>query len=386
MIMKKVLKDTSSLRVLGFKKQIIALTVCVGVGLGTISITEATPTRNVNPPALKANAPNVYIVKKGDTLWDISKKFLKNPYRWREIWASNKYIKNPHWIYPGDKLLMCSYNGKPLIGKDEGDGCEGIISRQGNAINLQPQIRVESINNTIPVIPLDRIKNWLERASVVDADSIKNMPYVLGASDQRVLAAKGQNIYVRGNGLEVGQRYGVYRENEPYIMLDANGKKYNAGLEIIEVASGIATKQADDITTLELTESYNSEVRRGYIVMPISEATLPTLFYPVNAEDVLAGGKIIRVQGSIGAAAVRSVVSIDRGTNQGVKTGDVFSVNELGQTIKDPVTHKTIQLPSENVGSIMVFKTFNSISYAYVLESSLPINVGALLTPPIMND
>ncbi|WFP96966.1 LysM peptidoglycan-binding domain-containing protein [Acinetobacter sp. ANC 7201] len=385
--MKKVLKDTSSLRVLGFKKQILALAVCFGVGLGTISIAEAAPSRNVNPPALKANAPHVYIVKKGDTLWDISKKFLKNPYRWREIWASNKHVKNPHWIFPGDRLLMCTYNGRPIIGKDEGDGCDGIIRRYGNeTINLQPQVRVESLNNTIPVIPLDGIKNWLERSNIVPVNSTKNMPYVVGAKDQRVLAAKGQNIYVRGNGLEIGQRYSVYRENDPYIMLDAKGKKYNAGLELVEVASGIATKQAGDITTLEVTDSYNSEIRRGYFVMQEYEAMLPTLFYPVNAEEVIAGGKVIRVQGSIGAAAVGSVVSLDRGTNQGVKVGHVFNVNELGQAVKDQVTNETIQLPSENVGSVMVFKAFDNISYAYVLESSLPINVGAALTPPIMND
>lgn len=386
--MKKVFKDTSYFSVLGLKKQTLALTICAGLSIGVVTTIEAsTPTRNINPPALKANAPNVYVVKKGDTLWDISKKFLKNPYRWREIWASNKYIKNPHWIFPGDRLLMCTYNNRPIIGKDEGDGCDGIIRRYGNGtITLQPQVRIESLNNTIPVIPLDRIKNWLERSSVVAADSVKNTPYIVGAKDQRVLAAKGQSVYVRGNGLEIGQQYGVYRENDPYIMLDANGKKYNAGLEIVQVASGIATKQTGDLTTLEITDSYNSEIRRGYFVMLEEDAMLPTLFYPVNADEVIAGGKIIRIQGSIGAAAVRSVVSIDRGTNQGVKTGHVFSVNELGQTVKDPVTHETLQLPSENVGSIMVFKTFENLSYAYVLESDLPINIGALLTPPIMND
>ena len=385
--MKKVFMGMPSFSALGFKQHMLALAVCVSVGAGVISTAQAAPTRNYNPPALKANAPNVYVVKKGDTLWDISKRFLNNPVRWPEIWASNRHVKNPHWIFPGDRLLMCTHEGRPIIGKDEGDGCDGIIRRYGNeTINLQPQVRVESLNNTIPVIPLDGIKNWLERSNIVPVNSTKNMPYVVGAKDQRVLAAKGQNIYVRGNGLEIGQRYSVYRENDPYIMLDAKGKKYNAGLELVEVASGIATKQAGDITTLEVTDSYNSEIRRGYFVMQEYEAMLPTLFYPVNTEEVIAGGKVIRVQGSIGAAAVGSVVSLDRGTNQGVKVGHVFNVNELGQAVKDQITNEAIQLPSENVGSVMVFKAFDNISYAYVLESSLPINVGAVLTPPIMND
>lgn len=155
------------------KNQMLALAVCVGVSMGTMYSAEAAPARNVNPPALKASAPNVYVVKKGDTLWDISKRFLKNPVRWPEIWASNKHVKNPHWIFPGDRLLMCDYQGRPIIGKDEGDGCEGIISRYIGSTSLQPQVRVESLNNTIPVIPLAHIQQWLERYTIVAADSVQ---------------------------------------------------------------------------------------------------------------------------------------------------------------------------------------------------------------------
>ena len=268
--MKKVLKGMPTFSALGFKKQLLALAVCVSVGAGMVSIAEAAPARNINPPALKAGAPQVYVVKKGDTLWDISKRFLKNPVRWPEIWASNKHVKNPHWIFPGDRLLMCTYNGKPIIGKDEGDGCEGIIRRYtgGTGTKLQPQVRVESLNNAIPVIPLEYIKHWLERSTIVTPESIQGTPYILGTADQRVLAAKGQTVYARGNGLEVGQRYAVYREGEPYMFSDAKGQKYNAGLELIQVASGVAVRGENDITTLELTDTYNAEVRRGDRVLP----------------------------------------------------------------------------------------------------------------------
>jgi len=224
--MKKVLKGMPSFSALGIKNQMLALAVCVGVGMGTISTIHAAPARNVNPPSLKASAPNVYVVKKGDTLWDISKRFLKNPVRWPEIWAGNKHVKNPHWIFPGDRLLMCDYQGRPIIGKDEGDGCTGIINRYLGTNKLQPQVRIESLNNTIPVIPLAHIQQWLERYTIMAADSIEGTPYILGTADQRVLAGKGQKVYARGNGLEVGQRYAVYREAEPYILTDANGKKY----------------------------------------------------------------------------------------------------------------------------------------------------------------
>ncbi|TCB46435.1 LysM peptidoglycan-binding domain-containing protein [Acinetobacter terrestris] len=386
--MKKVLKGMPTFSALGFKKQLLALAVCVSVGVGVVSVAEAAPARNVNPPALKAGAPQVYVVKKGDTLWDISKRFLKNPVRWPEIWASNKHVKNPHWIFPGDRLLMCTYNGKPIIGKDEGDGCEGIIRRYtgGTGTKLQPQVRIESLNNAIPVIPLEYIKHWLERSTIVAPESIQGTPYILGTADQRVLAAKGQTVYARGNGLEVGQRYAVYREGEPYMFTDANGKKYNAGLELIQVASGVAVRGENDITTLELTDTYNAEVRRGDRVLPEYDPMLPTLFYPTNAEDVVAGGQVVRVMGSIGTAAKHSVVTIDRGSLQGVQVGHVLTVNQKGEVVTDPKTKERVQLPGQRIGNIMVFKNFENLSYAYVLDSELPIKVGAGIQPPLMDE
>lgn len=384
--MKKVLKGMPTFSALGFKKQLLALAVCVSVGAGMVSVAEAAPARNVNPPALKAGAPQVYVVKKGDTLWDISKRFLKNPVRWPEIWASNKHVKNPHWIFPGDRLLMCTYNGKPIIGKDEGDGCEGIIRRYAGGTKMQPQVRVESLNNAIPVIPLSYIEKWLERSTVMSPDALEHTPYIVGAADERVLAAQGQTVYARGNGLSIGQRYAVYREGEPYTLTDAKGKKYKAGLELTQVASGIAVQGEKDITTLELTDTYNEEVRRGDRVLPEYDAMLPTLFYPTNAESVTAGGSIVRVQGSIGMAAVNSIVTIDRGALQGVQSGHVFSVNQQGQIVKDPKTNERVQLPGQHVGNIMVFKTFDNLSYAYVLDSDLPIKVGASIQPPLMDE
>ncbi|ENW88015.1 MULTISPECIES: LysM peptidoglycan-binding domain-containing protein [Acinetobacter] len=385
--MKKVLKGTSSFRALGLKQQALALAVCFSFGVGAVSTVQAAPARNINPPTLQANAPNVYVVKKGDTLWDISKKFLQNPLRWREIWASNKHVKNPHWIFPGDRLLMCTYDGRPIIGKDEGDGCEGIIRRYtGNTTSLQPQIRVESLNNTIPVIPLEYIQHWLERTSIIAPESLQQTPYILGTADQRVLAAKGQNVYARGQGLQVGQRYAVYREGEPYIFTDANGKKYNAGLELTQVASGIAVRGENDITTLELTDTYNAEVRRGDRVLPEYDPMLPTLFYPTNAEHIAADGQVVRVMGSIGTAAKHSVVTIDRGQVHGVQSGHVFAVTQKGEVVTDPKTRERVQLPGERIGYAMVFKTFDQLSYAYILDSELPIKVGAGIQPPIMED
>lgn len=384
--MKKVLTDTAIFRVLGFKQQLLAVAICTSLGLGMISVAQAAPARNVNPPALKANAPNVYIVKKGDTLWDISKRFLKNPLRWREIWASNKHVKNPHWIFPGDRLLMCDYQGRPILGKDEGDGCEGIINRYLGHQNLKPQVRLESINNAIPVIALDDIKNFLERSHIIAPDALDATPYIVGAADQRVLAAKGQTVYARGMGLESGQNYAIYREGEPYTAVDAKGRKYPIALELTQVATAIASKNTGDITTLEISDTYNYEVRRGDRVLPIYDPMLPTLFYPVEAENVIQDGRVIRVQGSIGTAALGSVVTLDRGSQHGVQSGHVFAISQQGEIVTDPKTKERIQLPGQRIGQVMVFKTFDQFSYGYVLSSKLPIKVGANLVAPDSDD
>ncbi|MBO6151938.1 MAG: peptidoglycan-binding protein LysM, partial [Acinetobacter sp.] len=217
-------------------------------------------------------------------------------------------------------------------------------------------------------------------------ESIQSTPYIVGTADQRVLAAKGQTVYARGNGREIGQRYAVYREGEPYMLAGANGKKFNAGLELIQVAAGVAVRGENDITTLELTDTYNSEVRRGDRVLPEYDPMLPTLFYPTNAEDVVAGGQVVRVMGSIGTAAKNSVVTIDRGSLQGVQVGHVFSINQKGEVVTDPKTKERVQLPGQRIGNVMVFKSFEHLSYAYVLDSELPIKVGAGIQPPLMDD
>ena len=379
--MKKVFKGIVNFHATGFKKHVLAIALCVSAGVAYMDVAVAA-SPNQNPPALKASAPYVYVVKRGDTLWDIAGKFLNSPWRWKEIWASNRHVKNPHWIYPGDKLLLCTLDGRPLIGKDEGDGCEGIIRRHQGGASLQPQIRIESLANTIPVVPLAYIQQWLDHSIVVSPESLTNIPYILGAADNRVITGAGQTVYARGNGLVTGQQYGVFRQGEPYTFTDATGKKINAGIELVEVASATAVANENDITTLELTKSFNAEVRKGDFVLPQYDNNMPSLFYPTIPNEVTDGGQVVRVQGSIGTAAQHGVVTLDRGALHGVKSGQVFSIYQKGETVRDPQTKEMVKLPNQRVGTVMIFKAFDQLSYAYELDSSLPIKVGAEIQPP----
>ena len=123
-------------------------------------------------------------------------------------------------------------------------------------------------------------------------------------------------------------------------------------------------------------------MRRGDRVLPIYDPMLPTLFYPVETDNVVKDGKVIRVQGSIGTAALGSVVTLDRGSQHGVQSGHVFSISQQGEIVTDPKTKERIQLPGQRIGQLMVFKTFDQFSYGYVLSSELPIKVGANLVTP----
>lgn len=369
---------------LGFRKSIVALALGTAFSLGAVSSVSASP--NVAPAKLKNNAAPVYVVRKGDTLWDISGKFLKQPWRWKEIWAGNRYIKNPNLIYPGDRLLLCSVNGRPLVGKDEGDGCAGIIRRHSQTQVAEPQVRVESSTNSIPLIPLSDIESWLYRADIVSPDSITNTPYVVGAPDGRLIVGDGQTLYARGNGMEVGQKYGVYHTTEPYFTVDEKGKKHIAGVEVLEVASGVATEMNGDIATIEVSKSYNQEINRGDLILPEYESGLPSLFFPADEHSVREGGQIVRVLGSIGDAAKRSVITINRGTTDGAEIGQVFNVYQQGNVVKDTRSNQMIHLPDNKVGNVMIFKTFDQFSYAYVLESALPMKVGSFVRAPRDSD
>lgn len=384
-VAKKPMNIQSRLQNLASAHKTLALSIALGLGMLLPGMASAN-SPNVSPPNLRADAPNVYIVKKGDTLWDISGHFLKSPWRWPEIWASNKHVKNPHWIYPGDRLLLCIINGRSVVGRDEGDGCAGIARRMNDdsalpVVRLQPQVRVEALNTAIPLVPLAAIEHWLKRARIVSADSIASTPYVVGNKNNQVVTAAGQTVYVRGKGMEVGQSYAVYREGKPYISEEK--PKVSLGTELSQVATGIVTAVNGDIATLELQKSYEGEVRAKDLVMPEIDQRLPDMFQPSLPDEVKAGARIVRVLDSISSTGKGGIIALNRGALDGAKAGQIFAIYQHGEKIKDPKLGDKVQLPSERAGVAMVFSAYDHISYAYVLESEVPVRENDELRSPL---
>ena len=356
---------------------LMAKTLLMTVFSSTLLLTTAHA--NNPPPTIKADAPNRYIVKKGDTLWDISGRYLDSPWRWKEIWATNKQIKNPDLIYPNDILILCVIQGKTLIGVDTGEGCAGVEKQlMGNVV--ASTVTVTSVANSIPAIPMSAIQHWLDRTIIVNPQDFNGTPYVLASKNRNLITASGDKIYAKGLPLIVGQRYGVYREGEMYV--EPKTQKV-IGLEVTQVATGLATSvAANGVTSLQLTDSYGKEVREGDRVFVELDNSIPPVFYPVPA-SVNRGGTIVRVLDSISSAARGSVVAVNLGRVQGAKPGDVLTVYQKGPLVRDTIDNDTpVRLPSEPSGMVMVFNTFDNISYAYVLSSELPLNVGDQLLPP----
>lgn len=334
------------------------------------------------PPTLKVDAPHQYIVKKGDTLWDISGNYLSKPWRWPEIWASNPQVKNPHLIYPGDKLIMCVIQGKQLVGIDDGEGCIGLEKR---VTGKAPAKRVlQPMEMAIPAIPLSAIQKWLDRTLVVNETDLSNTPYVLASKNKNIITGKGDKIYVRGAPLMLGQSYGIYREGKPYV--DAKTKA-RLGIEVTQIASGIVTSVAKNgVSSLELRNSYGGEVREGDRVFIEFNHNLAPIFYPKAAQPSQFG-QVVRVHGSISSAAKYGVIAINLGANNQVSTGDVFGVYQKGVLVRDDFAKGdakggAVRLPNERIGLVMVFKVFDKMSYAYVLSTEKPIKVNDLLMSP----
>ena len=372
---------TTAVHIVDITMKMSLKTIAKALLITTFSSAMLMSTAHANnpPPAIKADAPNRYIVKKGDTLWDISGRYLDSPWRWKEIWATNKQIKNPNLIYPNDILILCVIQGKTLIGVDTGEGCAGVEKQlTGNVVSST--VSVTSTANSIPPIPWSAIQHWLDKTVIVNPQDFNTTPYILASKKGNLITASGDKVYAKGVPLIVGQRYGIYREGELYVEPKTQEV---IGLEVTQVATGLVTStETNGVSSLQLTDSYDKEVREGDRVFVELNNSIPPVFYPAPA-TVSRGGMIVRVMDSISSAAKGSVVAINLGSTHGAKPGDVLTVYQKGALIRDTKDNDTpVRLPNEPSGMVMVFNTFDNISYAYVLDSELPLNVGDQLLPP----
>ncbi len=318
---------------------------------------------------LNPEHPDRYVVVKGDTLWDISTMFLRDPWLWPEIWYVNPQVENPHLIYPGDILNLVYIDGKPQLRMSSGYP----------TVNLSPHIREESLDQAIPTIPLDAIQQFLSRSIVVDANELDTAPYVVQSAGEHVVSGAGDSVYVRGIEDESVPLYDIFEPGGPYIDPDTDEI---LGYEALYVGTGPVRKFGDPATVL-LTET-TREVRVGDRLRP-AERTAPTAYFQPHSPAEGVEGRIISVVDGVMEIGQFNVVAIDLGTREGMEVGHVMKIFKDGKVIRDTVSGKrndTVKLPDEDAGLIMVFRTFEKVSLALVMKATRAIHINDFVRTP----
>jgi LysM repeat protein len=372
--------------------------------------TAATPADRVTMSDLKGDAPDTYTVQKGDTLWGISGRFLKEPWKWPQIWEMNKdRIKNPHLIYPGDVIRLDRSGEHPSLSLASGGAAEAAA----NVVKLDPRIRVEPLRTAIPSIPASAIGPFLTQPLVVEAGGLDNAPAIVANDEGRVIVGGGDTTYAdRISGTDV-VNWQVFRAG-PALRDPESGEILGFEAKYIGDAR---VKRFGIPTTLEITKA-REEINKGDRLLPAREVTLPS--YVPHAPDKPIRGSIMSVDGGVLELGQYQIVTVNRGSRDGVEVGHVLASYRRGTPITgrapgmdpgmswfknwevkpvpvvpDPPRPATAEvktsapppdarlvLPDERNGLIFVFRVFEKMSYAMVMRATRPIYIGDLVQNP----
>jgi hypothetical protein len=313
---------------------------------------------------LNPSHPDTYVVKRGDTLWDISSMFLRDPWYWPEIWYVNPQVENPHLIYPGDVLTLVYIDGRPQIQMSRG-------ASAGGTDRLSPQIREEQLTEAVDTIPYEAIAPFLSKGMVLSKSEIKGLPHIVALRDEHLVGASGNDAYVRG---KIGGEQSVYSVVHIGEKLRDPDDGDVLGYEGIYVADG-RIRRSGDPATLELNNSQREALKGDRLIA--QNDPLPLNFEP-RAPDRPVEGRIMHVVDGVTQIGQYQVIVINRGTRHGLAPGHVLSIWQAGDKVDDPVDpgafNRKVQLPDELAGTLMVFKTYDRLSYALVMQAEGPIH------------
>jgi len=319
---------------------------------------------------LNPSHPDRYVVKRGDTLWDIAAMFLRDPWYWPEIWYVNPQIENPHLIYPGDVLTLVYVDGKPQLRLERG---------MAGAERLSPRIREQSLEDAIPTIPLEVIGAFLSRGSVLQKDEIARSPYVVAIRDEHMMGAAGNELYVRGDLAGLNTGYSVVHVGEKLVDPDDGDV---LGYEGIYVGAG-TIRRTGDPSTLFLTDSTREALEGDRLIA--QSVVYPPSFTP-GAPERSVDGTIVAVVDGLSQVGQYQVIVINRGTRHGLAPGNVLRIWQAGETVADRAkpgrVSRKVRLPDEPAGLSMVFQTYDRVSYALVMEATSEIHVLDMVRNP----
>lgn len=338
---------------------------------------------------VKPDHPDQYTVVKNDTLWGIAGKFLKHPSQWPLIWNQNKQIKDPDLIYPGDIIYFSMVNGKPQLNVSRNaivaqlaDECilreedykqgrrDFALDKNGK---VKPCIRESEIPRPIKLIPYHDIAKYLSSPRVLGERELEKAPYIVDMANDHVITAAGDKVYVRAIYTGYAQDpYTIYRAGNTFV--DADTQEV-LGYEALYVASA-ALQQIGDPATLTIKDS-QTEIRISDRVMPYLEEEVNLNYFARPPEQPIRGS-IISVMNGVSQIGQSNVVVIDKGARDGLLAGHELNIYQRGETARDPFSTKQsdrVKLPDELAGMLMVFRTFDKVSYALVMKAEKPLHV-----------
>jgi len=315
---------------------------------------------------VKASYPRQYTVKKGDTLWGISSMFLQDPWYWPEIWQKNQQVKNPHLIFPGDVLTLIYVNGQPQMQLNAAKHKE--VQQTGDlpVRKLSPGIRSSALAASIPSIPGDAIRQFLTKPRVVTKEQLEKAPYIVGSEDSHLILGQGDRVYVRGEIDKERVRFSVFRAGKA--LRDPQTDEI-LGYEAIYTGA-IRITAYDDPASGDLTQT-EREILIGDRLLPEDRSKLENLYFP-HVPDRPISAQIMELNEALAGVAQFQVVTINKGERDGIEVGHLLATFTNGATIRDGHSRnssKSVKLPNERSGLVMVFKTFDRVSYAITLES-----------------
>lgn len=336
---------------------------------------------------LAPDAPESHTVKQGDTLWDISKLFLKGPWRWPELWGMNrKDIANPHLIYPGQVLRLVRRDGRAMLqtGAAGADG-SGI---PGDAIKLKPRMRIATLDETaIASIPLSLIQPFLTDAVVFDTDALATAPRIVAAPEGRVLMSAGETAYARGD-FGGANDFRIFRQARPLVDPDdgsilAYEAPYVGTAELVKPEG--EAKVGDETLPVPATlriKTVRQEVASGDRLAPVPQRNY--LRYIPHAPASPVGGRIISLYGDALHGGQNQIVVLNRGSANGIERGHVLSLWRDGNMARDTTgdSPQTIKLPDERHGLLFVFEVYERVAYALIMQVREPVRAGDRFSEP----
>lgn len=355
------------------------VTACVFTA--TSATAQAAPTCNFRP-----NAPDQHVVVKGDTLWDISATFLSNPWCWPKVWGMNRdEIRNPHWIYPGQIVYFDRSRGRlSLTRPGSGDDADG---RNGSGVTrLSPQIRTEAVGrDAVPSIPAGAIEPYLTQPLVVEANELAGAPRIVASQEGRVYLGTGDRVYVRGE-LQGGSNFQVFRPGNP-LRDPQTGKVLAYEAAYLGTVKLVAeAKPGVDAHTFQVSDTVQ-EMGVNDLLVPAPPQ--PVRNYVPHAPAQHVDARIMSVYSGVTYAGQSQVVTVNRGSVDGLDVGSVLQLYHLGKTIPDPdskgflgFNRSTLKLPDEQYGSLFIFRVFNNVSYGLIMQVTAPAEVGDVAKSP----